>query len=42
VHAGADEVQCTIRDDLGMSADELRQLQATLRRVEAAMGAATP
>jgi DNA-binding MarR family transcriptional regulator len=40
VHAGADQVQCTIRDDLGMSADELRQLQTTLRRVEAAMGAA--
>ncbi|MFC5676276.1 MarR family winged helix-turn-helix transcriptional regulator [Aeromicrobium endophyticum] len=40
VHAGADEVRCTIRDDLGMTADELRQLQSTLRRVEAAMGEA--
>ena len=37
VHAGADEVQCTIRADLGLTADELSQLQATLRRVEAAM-----
>ncbi|MET0819590.1 MAG: MarR family transcriptional regulator [Aeromicrobium sp.] len=41
VHAGADDVQCTIRDDLGLTADELRQLQATLRRVEVAMGEAT-
>jgi DNA-binding MarR family transcriptional regulator len=38
VHAGADEVQCTIRDDLGLTVDELQQLQATLRRVETAMG----
>jgi DNA-binding MarR family transcriptional regulator len=38
VHAGADRVQCTIRDDLGLTADELRHLQTTLRRVESAMG----
>jgi DNA-binding MarR family transcriptional regulator len=40
VHAGADQVQCTIRDDLGLPADELRLLQTTLRRVETAMGEA--
>ena len=37
VHEGADEVQCTIRDDLGLTADELSELQTTLRRVEVAM-----
>ncbi|MBD8606961.1 MarR family transcriptional regulator [Aeromicrobium sp. CFBP 8757] len=39
VHAASDEVQCTIRDDLGMTPDELRDLQTTLRRVEQAMTA---
>ena len=39
VHAASDEVQCTIRDDLGMTPDELRDLQSTLRRVEQAMNA---
>ncbi|MCL8252997.1 MarR family transcriptional regulator [Aeromicrobium fastidiosum] len=39
VHAASDQVQCTIRDDLGMTPDELRDLQTTLRRVEQAMTA---
>ena len=37
IHAASDEVQCTIRDDLEMSVDEVRELQAVLRRVEQAM-----
>ena len=37
IHAASDEVQCTIRDDLEMSVDEIRELQAVLRRVEQAM-----
>jgi DNA-binding MarR family transcriptional regulator len=37
IHAASDDVQCTIRDDLGMTPDELRDLQSVLRRVERAM-----
>lgn len=37
VHAGADEVQCTIRDDLDLTIDRVRELQATLRHIESAM-----
>jgi DNA-binding MarR family transcriptional regulator len=40
VHAEADAVQCTIRDDLGLSPDEARELQSVLRRIESAMDAA--
>ncbi len=39
IHAASDEVQCTIRDDLGMTPDELHALQVVLRRVERAMDA---
>lgn len=37
VHAAADAVQCRIVEDLGLSPDEVRELQTTLRRVTASM-----
>lgn len=41
IHAASDAVQCTMRDDLGMSADEIHDLQLVLRRIEESMSRAS-
>jgi DNA-binding MarR family transcriptional regulator len=42
IHTASDELQCTMRDDLGMSPDEIRDLQRVLRRIERAMDDSSP